>query len=748
MSSGKPGLEDSLPGYASHEIPTPKILGGTDDWNSSQWQKEFDDTRERIVNFLAARDPLAILARTAARHIMESTGPKAVDEPSVDDMEQVEVEIAQALILTGEGQRKNVPTSPRNFERHWKVMARHIHGFIRKQPEEHDSLATVMVRRKARLQTLYYRNLFARNDCETVMLALLKRIDSQSEAALGYRLSDVFNAMIAVTNLVTDRLHINFSHIRTLMQSKSRSEILQELEFFRSQYPLADRCWRDRSDRFPDLEELRVAAFQMSEMAWPWVFRLKRSDLEEIMDSKIVDVLFHLSIPFGGLRDANPQHVYLNNPVWRKPYVRLSDDQLFAAIPQLIFSFPFAIMEGLIEDHPPLVRAYEEARAEYLEVAIEEVVSAAMPHARVFRGVVWTDPESGKTYENDVVALLGNFIFVFECKSGRLRDAARRGGDKSLRTNFRELFVEPGLQGWRLQNYLDTLRDKAVLRLKVDGSLIDFQLDRPKVVYRYSVSFEHFTNLTSARFYLRELGLIENETAWAPALTLGEFQMIAKFLDTEASFQHYLTRRPSIDEIIDFDGDEQDILSMYLTNGLCIDGTAVSGKKLTFLGADALVRQRVHPRKDRTAVEPIGVYLSPMWRTSVRELYANTKQRHRYDIINVILNQLPPALMDFERRIRRFRRGVPNNGEDVLVTKFLAGNRIFVLMCHLAKKAPDPDEWQDAGRSIVGMFSDEDTVVECATFLFVRRSKETTFDGVGFYRYGFGKMPKNSAMEE
>lgn len=46
--------------------------------------------------------------------------------------------------------------------------------------------------------------------------------------------------------------------------------------------------------------------------------------------------------------------------------------------------------------------------------------------------------------------------------------------------------------------------------------------------------------------------------------------MIAKHLDSEVSFGHYLSRRYSIESLLDFIGDEQDLLSMYLTNGfLC-----------------------------------------------------------------------------------------------------------------------------------------------------------------------------------
>ncbi|MGB6795140.1 MAG: hypothetical protein WBE48_00820 [Xanthobacteraceae bacterium] len=71
-----------------------------------------------------------------------------------------------------------------------------------------------------------------------------------------------------------------------------------------------------------------------------------------------------------------------------------------------------------------------------------------MPSAEVYERVIWSDPKTGKGFENDVVALIGNTIFLFEAKAGRIADAARRGGALSLERNFKELFVEPGEQAY------------------------------------------------------------------------------------------------------------------------------------------------------------------------------------------------------------------------------------------------------------------------------------------------------------
>ncbi|GGF74685.1 hypothetical protein GCM10007301_38190 [Azorhizobium oxalatiphilum] len=740
-------VERGVPGYAVTAFPIPKELDGTDGWSHEQWQSEFDRTGTNLRTFFASRDPLVVLARTAVRFLIGGGQAKKDLASEVRPLDQAEVEIAQAFVLMTPSPLKAAPTSPGNFVRYWALMSRHIHGFIRKQPKTSDDFdLTEAVRRKARLQTLYYRNLFTKDDCDKTLTGLLERLERQSETALGFRLSVLFRSMVQLSELIEQRFNTFAGNINDLMHSPDRKKILAAIAFFTASYPLAARAWRYGKNRYTNLEDLRNAGFQMSELAWPWVFSLDRPTLEQHFDSKIVDMLYRLSLAPGDLKDQNPEHIYLNNPIWRKPYLRLDNGNLFVALPHLIFSFPFAIMEGVMEGHKALERAYEDARADYLEEAVADLLTKAMPSATIYRGVVWDDPITGKTWENDVVALLGNFVFVLEAKSGQIKDAARRGGDLSLIKNFKELFVEPGEQGWRLQNYLDTQRQNAVLRLKSDGSLLDFKLDRPKVVYRYSVCFEHFTNLTSARYYLKELGLIKNATAWAPVISLGELQMIHRFLDTEISFQHYLTRRSTVDELIDFEGDEQDILSLYFTNGLCLDPAALEGQKVVFLESDAIVRGPKVPRTNRRTPEVLGVQLSPMWTEIVKELYLDANQRHRFDIVDTVLNQLPPALFDFERRVRRFRRGVPleDNG-DTAITRFAVGRRLFVVACHFAKVAPEPDEWQEFGRHIVGMFVDHDQMVECATFLFKRRSKDRTFDGVSFYRYGFGPKPYDLA---
>jgi len=418
-----------------------------------------------------------------------------------------------------------------------------------------------------------------------------------------------------ISGLVEERFRTFQGHIRRLLTTERRSEIVECIDFFRSAYPIADRAWRNRTDRFADLDVLRWAGFQMTELAYPWIFTLARADLEAEFPAPIVEVLYRLAIAPGSLSEINPEHIYLNNPIWRRPYSLRADGSLFVALPQLIVSFPFVIMEALMEGHPNLEAAYESAKASYLEEAVTALVSTAMPSAAIYRGVAWDDPDTGQTWENDVVAVVGNFIFIFEAKSGWIKDASRRGGTLSLRKNFKELFVEPGEQSGRLENYLNTQQRTAQLHLKGTTQPVDLRLDNPKVVFTFSICIEHFAALTSARRYLKELGLVSDLTPWAPVLSLRELQMIVRFLDSEVSLIHYLTRRATLEQVLDFEGDEQEILSAYLTNGLWVDKEvleeALEGYILPLHGLDAKVRLPKVARSDRTVVETHGIHCRP-----------------------------------------------------------------------------------------------------------------------------------------
>jgi hypothetical protein len=729
-----------IPGAASlelEEIQHP-LLGLAK--TPAEWSPLFNDSLSVIKNFVSVRDGLEIVARSSSwwqdaafkrrEAILSGTFQKL---ELYEVIESAEIEVLQALTLMQAP--KAIPTSPGNFVRLWSKLAVNIAAFSGMQPARFpDDQARETVVRKVRSQTIHYRNLFQKEDCETVVVDIFRRIEDSAKAELGFSLSGLFETLLALVVEIMQR-DVSFSeHVRGIRKAETIETALGIIEFFCVASPTVRKLWSRCKSRGVDLESIRAIGFQLSELCHSWIYSLDLNALREKFGAETVSVLEKLAIRPGELRAANPLHFYMNNPVWRRPFVAPDNRRLILLLPSLVYSFPFAILEQFILGKPTLEAAYARARADYLEESIESHVRSGMPSAAVYRGVMWRDDETGKEYENDVVAMIGNTIFLFEAKSGKLDDVARRGGDISLMRNFTELFVEPGKQAQRLEQYINSKKSAAKLWLKKNGQTIALDLENPKVVHKFSICIEHFASLTSAKHHLKALGLISNDEAWAPVLSLGELLLIWRHLDTEVSFFHYLTRRATLEELIDFEGDEQDILSMYLVNGLCIDPAKLNNRPIRFMDFDTPVRQAKTPRADRTEFEIFGIPLTGYWKKTLEEIYRDTTMRHRFDIIQVVLNQDPEALAGIEQRARKWKNGLGSKG-DVLLSRYVIGKRTFVLAYHLSKNFFDASEWQERSRMIAhnaagGLFKASD----CAVFLRFKKSKEWTYDAFSFHR--------------
>jgi hypothetical protein len=355
----------------------------------------------------------------------------------------------------------------------------------------------------------------------------------------------------------------------------------------------------------------------------------------------------------------------------------------------------------------------------------------------VYRSVTWTDPDTKVLYEHDVVAVLGMRVLIFEAKSGKLAAAGRRGGLASLKTDFAKLFVEPGVQASRLEALLASRRNGAILTDN-KGETVRLDPSGPSVVHKFGVCIEHFASVTSSRRLFREMGLLRNEQDWAPVLSLAELRMLSERLDTEIAFLHYLTRRATADDVLDFVADEQDLLSLYLTNGFAVDTRGLEGRQVLFLQADAAVRGRASPRVDRREFATPGIDLPPMWSLIAREIY-ESENRHRFDILISILNQLPGSLHAIAQKAQRWRAGTGAKNGDTAVCRMKIADRVFVVGVHMAKEPPvDERSWADTARIIGYDLARRFGATDCVVILKVRRSRFLTFDGISFFRFPHG----------
>lgn len=179
-------------------------------------------------------------------------------------------------------------------------------------------------------------------------------------------------------------------------------------------------------------------------------------------------------------------------------------------------------------------------------------------------------------------------------------------------------------------------------------------------------------------------------------------------------------------------GDEQDLLSVYLTNGFQIDAEALKGTRVVFGMADAPVRGLKTPRDNRGVPDAIGVQLPASWQLIVNEIYGSGS-RHRFDIIETILNQNPADLKGIELKVRSWRSGAGKAGALIVSTQ--VGDRTFALAVILSKEIfMSETEWHAFARERARKVHEELQATECVVLLRHRKSSSLTYDAISFFR--------------
>ncbi len=236
---------------------------------------------------------------------------------------------------------------------------------------------------------------------------------------------------------------------------------------------------------------------------------------EEMECSNFIAVLDRLTLGFGSLADNNPELFLLDNPVWRKPMVRIDDDTVFIPIVGLLLSFGLEILEELVLSQEILVTVYTERRAAYLEDAVAEHFRRAFPSAEIHQGSMW--PRKGEG-ENDLLVIVDRLAVIVEAKAGSVSDSSRRGADKSLRSDIAALMVEASRQSSAFQRFLQDNHGVHQFETR-DGGLNAVDARPVKEFLRLTVTLHQLGPVYSHWVELVEAGLIdpgEDAKTWRP----------------------------------------------------------------------------------------------------------------------------------------------------------------------------------------------------------------------------------------
>ena len=514
-----------------------------------------------------------------------------------------------------------------------------------------------------RTQTAVVRNWGYASHMHKVVHDLADNVQTEFAVFYGVDPGRLMDVLLNLVETAQDRVNQHLHRVRHFFHQQSYQKVG---EAFLESFPAIDDF---QADHLFDAVGRHLDSFK----GWLlYLSDLKLSDhltftLGEIMDAygegadagAIDSIFVNLSMRFGELGERNREYVFLDNPVWMKPFIEVDQSTYFSAVLGVMPHYLLRILESLIAGVPGLEEEYRSRRARYLEDELEKLFSDSFPSAKIYRGSIWDD-EHGTAGENDLTVIVDCVALVVEAKSGLISSPASRGAPERFRRTVRELIEEPAEQANRFISVMKRMQTPRTFQTK-GGSTNTIDATGIRYFVPLAVTLEQFGSVSNLKD-LAESGISTKSLSdLASVISLTDLMVIFEVLDLQSEKIHYLSRRREIDDHIRWEGDELDILAFYLENGFNIGDVEYTGKHAFGL---MMYSKQLDPYFESKAA---GVFvarpelaLTDWWKSVLQRLDLG-KTEHWLDMAILLLSVPFSDQKKFERGFRnlcrRIRRG-------------------------------------------------------------------------------------------
>ena len=557
-------------------------LGHLDDEHRRMKIKEFVETSEKVYqesltklrSLLSQYDPLFVLSQLSFYGLFapvdKNSGVIVVDSDRL--INQFHVEVLQALVLQIDPCELSTKScgysiSLQIFDH--VMMLCSTQNFrqldLTKTDLPNTEKMVALVQQLMRSTTQAVRNWGHHSQVKRVSRELYCPFDEQLLTVHKFSVSNVFDVFETLIDEIESRLS---SHARTFAdifpkRTKNKYRLITRyheqlgidvretkrwIDYVKENHIPVERV-RNMIVSHYDVRLLQVYTVAVSEL----------SNLSNIDEDTVSAILDEYAFNLGALRECEPDRFHLSNPVWGKPLIRVGENKYFCPSAVAFFSFVIPCIESALS---PFKDNVSKRRAKYLESKVAEIVKRRFPDSGIKRNVKWK--EAGITYETDMLVFIDSFVLIIECKSGRIKPPALRGGLKSLRRHIKDLLIKPNLQSMRLKNRIESLISKPNPNDPL-GREINLDLSKVHNVLRVSVCLEDFGAIQSSVNQLKETGWLPEDFIPCPTMNLADFETVFDILEHPVQILHYLMGRELIESTLNYLGHELDLLGLYLT---------------------------------------------------------------------------------------------------------------------------------------------------------------------------------------
>lgn len=556
---------------------------------------EFPKLIEAILQVLREKYPPHILAVVAGYGLQVGVTDEGVAANRLSStLEQHHVEVLQALTLTLPHEEwGSVLAAPSDIQTAIDRIVALANAFHQRRfktaqgATDSQSRTVLLLQEQLRLHTQMVRNWGYFSDVVQISSELYAPLDKQFRESFGFGASDLIITTRYLVALYESRINERFTWLKRVFREKTITRLVrayyenhpavnENADEFLKAIPVG--VTRDkvayRLLAHADLLLVQIMHFTPDEVA-------RQSGLPIEATTRVLEAL---SLPPGGLYEIDTEHLFMGNPVWLTPAIKMGG-RYFCPIPQCVFSHIHEIMRALAFK-AGTKETIESRRAAYLEAKVKALLTDALPTAQFRHGVKWQIDAA--EYETDHIAAIDRTIVIVEDKSAGLTAAGLRGAPDRVRRHISDLIVAPSEQSARLEGTI--WEAKAGDARAIEG-LAPFALDfsNTERIVRISVSLDDFSALASAEGDLKDAGWIPREMALATTVNVADFQAAIDILGSPSFFLHYFAERQEFQKALRFFGDEMDLLGCYLETGFNLSNLEREKISLVLTGMSATI---------------------------------------------------------------------------------------------------------------------------------------------------------------
>ena len=609
-------------------------------------EKIYQESLAIIKGILHKYDPVNILSVISSYGLTIGVGDNGIQTKDSDyKIYQAHLEICQGLALQLKPEEmQKLPFGPDVVKEIWDSLVMLMNAYNYRglaqdvDNESEDCIAVRLLQQGIRGSTQMVRNWGYFSQVKSISQELYGFFDNALKDKYGFTVTNIIQLFQLLIDEIEDANTSRYLAFSDLYKFKDKTQlILKYHEMIGQSSEEAGQFIKNMDIDTVPYKSLFSMLMSHYDLRLPENYKFRPSYLSNklgIDESIIKKILDEFSYEWGELESYETEYLYLSNPVWLHPIIKLETGEYFCVFPQVFFSFIIPSLDRLIESLNK--EALSNRRAGYLEEKVVEIINRRFPESNTVAGVKWKYHST--EYETDLITFIDSHAVIVEAKSGKISDPALRGAPARLKKHIEEILIAPNNQSKRLKQRLEELianpgiNDELREKLPVD-------LNNIHKIIRVSVSLEDFGSIQANVAELSETGWLPEDFEPCPTMNIADFETLFDFLDHPVQIIHYLERRQELEKVLGYMGDELDLMGLYIGTLFNI-GNIEPEANLVISGMSSPLDAFYNSRDAGVVLPKPKPKISPLF----SGIFEQLEKRHtpRWTEIGVILNRFSP----------------------------------------------------------------------------------------------------------